>query len=96
MPVEVTKATMDAVEQADAWQDWVSGMSPQAIESPDPKVVGSNPVPAAKRDALKCRFPKRSSPGFRSRIRDLCLLASGGAWASSAGGAGLFVIANGQ
>ena len=36
MPVKVTKAILDAVEQADAWQNWVGLMSPQALESLNP------------------------------------------------------------
>lgn len=36
MPVKVTEAILEAVEQADAWQNWVSGMSPQALESLNP------------------------------------------------------------
>ena len=36
MSVKVTKAILDAVEQADAWQNWVGRMSPQAFESLNP------------------------------------------------------------
>ena len=36
MPVKVTNAILDVVEQADAWQNWISGMSPQALESLNP------------------------------------------------------------
>ena len=36
MPVKVTNAILDIVEQADAWQNWISGMSPQALESLNP------------------------------------------------------------
>ncbi len=36
MPVKVTETILDAVEQADAWQNWVGRMSPQALESLNP------------------------------------------------------------
>ena len=36
MSVKVTKAILNAVEQADAWQNWVGCMSPQALESLNP------------------------------------------------------------
>ncbi len=36
MPVKVTEAILEAVEQADAWQNWISGMSPQALQSLNP------------------------------------------------------------
>lgn len=36
MPVKVTEAILEAVERADAWQSWVSGMSSQALESLNP------------------------------------------------------------
>lgn len=36
MPVKVTEAILDVVEQANAWQNWISGMSPQALESLNP------------------------------------------------------------
>ena len=36
MPVRVTEAILEAIEQADAWQNWISGMSPQALQSLNP------------------------------------------------------------
>ena len=36
MPVKVTKAILDAVEQADAWQNWVVRMSADTLESLNP------------------------------------------------------------
>ena len=36
MPVKVTETILDAVEQADAWQNWVGRMSPQDLASLNP------------------------------------------------------------
>ena len=36
MPVKVTNAILDAVEQADAWQNWVGRMSADTLEYLNP------------------------------------------------------------
>ena len=36
MPVKVTETILDAVEQADAWQNWVSSMSADTLKSLNP------------------------------------------------------------
>ena len=36
MPVKVTSAILDAVEQADAWQNWVGRMSADTLEYLNP------------------------------------------------------------
>ena len=36
MRVKVTEAILEAVEQAGAWQNWISGMSPNELEFLNP------------------------------------------------------------